>query len=96
VTEGALKSLAVERARPELAQAALGGSGLRPLHVAKLATFKLVVVLTDNDEPGVCAGDDMEAALSRHTKTVRVTLPVGKDPDSVPLQELRDALARRV
>lgn len=94
VTEGALKSLAVERVMGTgLAHAALGGSGLRPMHVAKLSRFKRVVVLTDADEAGLEAGDLLEGALGRHARTYRATLPKGQDADSVAPEVLRAALA---
>jgi DNA primase len=86
LTEGALKSLAVDRLGiPDVAQAAIGGSGVRPMHVAKLeARFKRVVVLTDNDPAGNDAGERMVMALrAGRFQAVRAKLEPGEDPDSV-------------
>jgi len=91
VTEGAIKSLAVERATG-LHHAAVGGSGLRLGHVAKLATFGTVVVLTDADDAGEALGASLEGSLARHVKVRRVRLPPGQDADTVSVEELRGAL----
>lgn len=90
--EGALKALAVERAFPQIAVAALGGSDVRLLHLTKLSTFRRVLVFTDADAPGEEAGDELVASLSGMTKTARVRLPIGEDADSVPIQKVRDLL----
>ena len=92
VLEGAFKALAVERAFPQLSIAALGGSGVRLLHLTKLATFRRVVVFTDADPAGEEAGDELVASLSGMTRTSRVRLPRGEDADSVELQRLREVL----
>lgn len=93
LTEGALKSLAVERVVPGAMHAALGGSGLRPMYVAKLATFQRVVVMTDEDPAGRRVGDELEAVLRGAATTARVRLPEGKDADTVEPEVLRAALA---
>jgi DNA primase len=95
VTEGALKSLAVERAFPRVSHAALGGSGVRPLHLGKLTAmhFSRVVVMTDNDDAGNRAGDELVRGLARHVPTMRCRLDPGQDADSIPLAALRSALA---
>jgi DNA primase len=91
VTEGALDALAVERAVGGTV-AALGGSMVRPLHVAKLGTFREVVVLTDSDAAGDAAADVLGASLGRHAALLRVRLPEGKDAASVSSAELEAAL----
>jgi DNA primase len=98
VTEGALKSLAVERALPSLCIAALGGSPVppRPIHVAKLATFQRVVVLTDSDAPGEAAGDALAGALGRYSRVFRARLAPGKDADSVEPWALRECIRAAV
>jgi DNA primase len=104
VTEGAFKSLAVERVvGTERGVAALGGSGARPMHVAKLATFRRVVVLTDvardkapEDDAGERAGDELQAALAGHAETTRVRLPPGEDADSLTPADLRGFLREAV
>jgi DNA primase len=100
VTEGALKSLAVERAfwagdYCQVSHAAIGGSGVRPMHVGKLASgrFKRVVILTDADPAGERAGDELQRGLARHVDVVRARLEPGQDADSVPLLQLRSVLA---
>lgn len=96
VTEGAFKSMAVSKCfvGEPVFQAALGGSPAPPreAHVAKLATFGHVVVLTDSDPPGELAGDALEAALGGHTRVSRARLPLGQDADSVPAEVLRRTL----
>lgn len=97
VTEGALKSLAVERAMTyfHVSNAALGGSGIRPMHIARLVArkFSRIVVMTDVDPAGEKAGDSLEGALARYTRVIRVRLPQGKDADTVDKLFLRDTLA---
>lgn len=78
VTEGALNGLAVRRARP-MPFAALGGSEIDPLQVTKLATFELVILVTDPDPAGNKAARQLERSLVRHVKLVRAQVPHGKD-----------------
>jgi DNA primase len=96
LTEGALKSLAVERVewgKGAPAVAALGGSGIRPMHAHKLASsFRRVVVLTDADEAGERAGDELQGHLARHVELRRCRLGKGEDADSVHPDRLREAL----
>lgn len=91
VTEGALDALAAERAgAPQVA--AIGGSHVRPVHVAKLATFREVVLLTDSDAAGDRAARELGASLGRHSVVRRVRLPEGKDANTMRADELRGAL----
>lgn len=93
VTEGALKSLGVDRALPGTPTAGLGGSHVRPIVVAKLAgRFRRAIVLTDADKAGERAGDEIEAGLARHLETERARLAPGQDADSVPPAALRAKL----
>lgn len=92
VTEGAIKSLAVERVFPAVCQAAIGGSDVRLMHVTKLGTFRRVVVLTDADPAGERAGFELQAALAGTTRVERVRLPPGQDADKLPPQELKERL----
>ena len=94
VAEGALNALAVERAMgtAPLSVAALGGSDPRPMHVAKLAGFGHVVVMTDDDRAGRGAAWELSVGLARHTRVTRVSLGEGRDADDVPPEELRSRL----
>ncbi len=92
VTEGAIKSLAVERVFPRASHAAIGGSDVRLMHVTKLSTFRRVVVLTDSDAAGERAGFELEAGLAGSTRVARVRLPEGQDADKLPPEELRERL----
>jgi DNA primase len=91
VTEGALKGLAVERAFP-IPHAAVGGSGLRLQHLAKLATFRIVVVMTDEDEAGRNLRDELAGSLARRVGVQHVRLPEGQDADSMSREALRGKL----
>jgi DNA primase len=97
--EGALNALAVERAlgprwMSNVSVAALGGSDPRPMHVAKLASFTDVAVLTDEDEAGEGAADVLVRQLGGHVRVKRVTLGGGRDADDVARDELREAIWR--
>jgi DNA primase len=98
VVEGALNALAVERAMgfTLLNVAALGGSDPRPMHVGKLASFGVVVVLTDEDKAGRGAAWELSCQLQRHTGVERVTLGEGRDADDVSPEELREAICRSI
>ena len=90
VVEGALNALAVERACPDVAVAAIGGTkSLHPLHLLKLARFKLVTILTDPDIAGDLVAVQIQDALERHAEVRRVRLPEKKDPDNITREELR-------
>lgn len=93
VTEGAFNALAVERALPEVAVAALMGSQVHPLQVLKLTRFRHVVVVTDPDAAGDKAALALTAALARYVASTRVRLPPGEDPDSLDPHDLRSLLA---
>lgn len=91
VTEGALNALAVERAVGGNI-AALGGSDIREMHVARLVTFARVVILTDSDKAGDEVASNLMGMLGRHTLAVRVRLPDNVDANDLTTPELRDAL----
>ena len=93
--EGALNALAVERACPGRFVAALGGSDPRPIHVLKLAGFRRVVVLMDDDPAGEGAAGVLRDQLVRHVALSRVNLGAGRDADDVPAEELRDAVCEQ-
>lgn len=93
VTEGAIKSLAVERVAPTgTSHAAIGGARVTPLQLMGMALFREVVIVTDCDEAGERAGEVLEGALGRYTRVRRVRLGKGKDPDNIGPEELREAL----
>jgi DNA primase len=96
VTEGALNALAIERALPWIPPAhvaALGGSTVRPAHIARFGLFKRVAIVTDPDHAGDMAALQLDAALARTMSVRRVRLREGTDAASVPEEELRAALA---
>jgi DNA primase len=95
VTEGAFNALAVRRALGGFVDiGAIGGSSLRPAHARALARFGQVIIVTDSDDAGDKAADELRAALARHTSVLRVRLPLpkGKDANDVPIADLRTML----
>lgn len=94
VTEGAIDAMACERVLPSTVSiAAIGGSNIRPLHMAKLTRFERVIVFMDNDIAGNKAAPIIDGSLARtRTQVVRVTLPPGSDPASVSPEVLRERL----
>jgi DNA primase len=97
VTEGALNALSVRRATG-LPVAAIGGSEVDGMQVAKLATFARVLVLTDPDAAGEKAALAMARMLSRYIDVRRVAIPSGKDALDIEresgLEELRRLVER--
>jgi DNA primase len=94
VTEGALNALAVERAATYPFQlAALSGSHLEPGHALKLSRFKQVLILTDPDMAGDKVAAQLVGMLGRHATVSRLRLPVGTDPDSISVGDLRAQLS---
>lgn len=91
VTEGALNGFAIRRVMKgtDIHFAALGGSEVNPVHLVKLATFALVLVMTDPDPAGDRAAEVIKASLGRHTPTRRVRLPDERDALDVPPEYLR-------
>ena len=92
-TEGALNGYAVRRLYPNTNIGAMGGSEINPFHVIKLATFKHVVCLTDPDEAGDKAANQLRRQLTGYTKFTRVRLP--DETDALDLQLKRPNLLRR-
>lgn len=89
VCEGAFNALAVDRAlRGRVAVAALGGAEVHAEHLAKLASFARVVVLTDADAAGERAARDLGAGLTRHCYVYRADPPAGGDIDEVEPAEV--------
>ena len=81
VTEGSANSLAVRRAlrklRPDACYGALGGAkNFDAEHAKKIASFGLVLVLTDPDAAGDAAAVALEAMTGRYTRLKRIRLPV--------------------
>lgn len=95
VNEGALDSLAVVRAT-ELPGGAIGGSDVRAGHITTLATFELVVVMTDNDKAGKLAASRLMRGLGRYVRTARVLLPEGDDAAKICKRDGPAALRRYV
>lgn len=91
VVEGAFNGLAVLRALDDyrIDMSALGGSDPNPIHAIKLATFPLVLFLTDPDEPGDGVAYALGSMLGRHTETHRLRLPEETDADNVGRDFLR-------
>jgi len=92
VGEGAFNALAVERAEVGFHIGALGGSDPRPMHVAKLASFTRVLIMTDEDEAGEGAAHELYCQLARHTQVLRVTLGGDRDWDEVSSERLREVV----
>lgn len=76
VTEGAIDAISAGLASG-LPHAALSGSELRAGHVLSLATFDVVVVLTDADKAGAKAARQLRAALARTKALARLALEGG-------------------
>lgn len=97
VTEGAIDALAIERIYPySMPLGGIYGSQLAPGHIARLSTFRYVLMATDPDKAGTRVATELEAALKRWTKVIRVELPEGEDAASLSLsnpQLLKDALS---
>ena len=82
VWEGSIKALAFERALPGEYFAVLGGvQAWNAEHVAKLSTWREVVLATDKDRAGEGAAELLTGALQRHVKVSRAILP--RDPDEM-------------
>lgn len=98
IPEGAFNALAVERLRePRFAVAALGGSSVQAIHVLKIASFDLAIILTDNDPAGQHASDALEPLLRGQGKRPRrCRLPKGMDANDMSAAALRTALWRSV
>lgn len=94
--EGAINGLVVDRAYPGLPFAVIGGSNPHPAHFAKLASFPLIILLTDPDEAGNKAAQDLVESLGRHVQLIRVNLPQGQDAADVGDLYVRDAIWERV
>lgn len=93
VTEGGIDGLAVDRVvPPSWSIGGLGGSEVQPIQITKLATFDIVIVLTDNDAAGHKAAKQLDIGLSRHTELRRVTLRRGFDAAKMKPEGLADAL----
>lgn len=91
VCEGAINAMACERAGAE-AVAALNGSALHPVHVARLATFERIVVASDNDHAGNKLAAELMGALARWRKVRRAIIPVGEDAATMPVARLARTL----
>lgn len=92
VTEGGFNALAVKRVLPEdanIAIGAMGGSEINPTHIIKMATFGLVIVMTDADDAGDKSASVIQSSLARHTPTRRARLPDKQDHCDVTPEFLR-------
>lgn len=81
VTEGAIDALSASLASG-LPCGSLSGSDVHPGHVLALATFKVVVVLTDADQPGDKAARGLASSLGRSSSPRRVRL-LGTDANEL-------------
>jgi len=92
VTEGGLNGLAVERAVELLdldtSFGAVRGSNLLPGHVARLSTFRRVLVASDPDAAGDGLFGALRGALGRWTDVVRVTMPKDRDCNDLDPSDL--------
>lgn len=91
LTEGALDAMAFERVA-DVFIGALGGSDVKPSHLARLSSFRAVLGFTDNDQAGEAAWATLEAALWRHTMLVRGRMPKGEDANSLSPEARREFL----
>lgn len=88
VTEGAINALAVERAFPySLPLGAIYGSQLAPGHVARLSTFRTVLMASDPDKAGNRVAAELTEALQRWVAVIRVELPDGEDAASLAAKD---------
>lgn len=104
LTEGALKTLAVQRALDWMrsagiagawgvTQASLGGSAVSLRQVLSLSTFPVTVVMTDPDLAGDRAAGMILGAIGHHRDVRRVRLPRGTDPDTLAMEDLVEWIA---
>jgi DNA primase len=94
VVEGAIKALAVERAAGCAVAGILGASQAKhPIVAAKLATFREVTVLLDNDEAGETNAETLLGALRRHTTVKRARMPGKLAADDATPTDVMRALA---
>lgn len=91
VVEGPFDALAIDRLQYHVA--ALRGSEIAPAAVAKLATWKRLLVATDPDRAGYKAATALHA-LSRHVEVRRVRLPEGVDVADLAVSDMGDLVGR--
>jgi len=99
VIEGALNGLACRRVRPDIPIAALGGSKVKGEETyidlaKKLATFPIVLLLTDHDEAGDDAARDIAMMVGRYSVCSRGNFPKGQDALDVGPARLLSILER--
>lgn len=82
LSEAPLKALAIERAAA-VPIAAIQGSELLPAHVARLSSFREILVASDPDAAGDKLFEQTRRHLGRFSRVARVVLPPGKDPDGL-------------
>lgn len=96
VTEGGLNGLAVERALDLLdiggAFGAVHGSNLLPGHIARLSTFKRLLVASDPDTAGDFLHGAIQSATGRWVKVGRVLIPTGKDCNDLHVNNLAERI----
>ena len=95
VTEGAINALACVRAS-NVHASSISGSDVRAGHVIKLATFKIVVVLTDSDAAGNAAATKFRMMLGHRVNLIRGVFPPGMDADDLGPDRLGDMITRCV
>lgn len=88
VTEGALDSLACERAGARYI-AAVGGSEPHARQLLKLGTWGKILVATDGDKAGDAMFYYLRHALGSRCDVKRVAIPEGSDAAELPVDQLR-------
>lgn len=77
--ESALNALAIERACPGAAVAAIFGSEVLPMHLLRLGSFRTILVASDPDAAGDKYWRAVRAGTARHARSERVKIPAGTD-----------------
>ena len=95
VTEGGIDGLAVERAT-SLPFGAVCGSVLLPGHVARLSTWREVLIASDPDNAGRGLAEALHAALARWVRIGFVRLPPGYDCAKLEKEKGKEALQEAI
>lgn len=91
VVEGGIDGLAVERATA-FPFAAVCGSVLLPGHVARLSTWREVIIASDPDKAGRGLAEALRGALARWVRIRDATLPSGYDCAKVEAEKGKEEL----
>ncbi len=99
ICEGIMDALRVEQAllsTPSSVAVARLGSAITDIQLAQLKSFDLVTIMPDADQPGVAGAITLAQRTTAARIKTRVCIPAdmsGKDPGSMDVQEILDALA---